>query len=182
VVIGLRNSKTVSRRSRSSNSKLNHNDKGSLCSHTGGMNWARAASRRSCAQSCPTTIAANASPCASRSAMLPECDAHVLASADESSPSSTRPPSPHRPCVPGDALIPGFVVAGSLVAHNKSYSAAPIAGHREVYDQNRHDAAFRGNRDSPFGPPPWPNPHRLSKAIGVAVDPPDGSGTKSLHF
>jgi len=43
VVIGLRNSKTVSRRSPSSSSKLNHNDKGSLCSHTGGMNRARAA-------------------------------------------------------------------------------------------------------------------------------------------
>src|SRR5271165_6290566 len=42
-VIGLRNCKTASRRSRFSSSKLNHNDKGSVCSHTGGMNRARAA-------------------------------------------------------------------------------------------------------------------------------------------
>ena len=32
-----------------------------------------------------------------------------------------------------------------------------------------------------IGPLPEPNPHRLSPAIGVTVDPPDGSGTKSLH-
>jgi hypothetical protein len=32
-----------------------------------------------------------------------------------------------------------------------------------------------------IGPLPGPNPHRLSPAIGVTVDPPDGSGTKSLH-
>ena len=34
---------------------------------------------------------------------------------------------------------------------------------------------------SPFGTPPGPNPHRLSLAVGVALDPPDGSGTKSLR-
>src|SRR5271165_3011831 len=43
VVIGLRNCKTASRRSRSSSSKRNHIDKGSVCSHTGGMYRARAA-------------------------------------------------------------------------------------------------------------------------------------------
>ena len=32
-----------------------------------------------------------------------------------------------------------------------------------------------------IGPLPGPNPHRLSPAICVTVDPPDGSGTKSLH-
>ena len=58
---------------------------------------------------------------------------------------------------------------------------APIAGHHEVCDRNRPDAAFPGNKDSPFGTPPGPNPHRLSPAVGVALDPPDGSGTKSLR-
>src|ERR1700732_5020839 len=29
--------------------------------------------------------------------------------------------------------------------------------------------------------PPGPNPHRLFPKVGVAVDPPDGSGTKSLR-
>ena len=77
-VIGLRNSKTASRRSRSSSSKLNHNDKGSVCSHTGGMNRGPARlSRRSCAQSYPATIAANASTCASQSAMLPGCSSEA---------------------------------------------------------------------------------------------------------
>ena len=43
VVIGLRNWSTASRRSRSSSSKLNHNDKGNVRSESGGMNRARAA-------------------------------------------------------------------------------------------------------------------------------------------
>jgi hypothetical protein len=62
---------------------------------------------------------------------------------------------------------------------NKSYSAGPIADRHEVCDQNRHDAASRGKKDSPFDKPPGPNPHRLSPAVGVAPYPPDGSGTKS---
>jgi hypothetical protein len=41
VVIGLRNCKTASRRSRSSSSNLNHNDQGSVSSHNTGMNRAR---------------------------------------------------------------------------------------------------------------------------------------------
>src|SRR5215472_394274 len=91
-----------------------------------------------------------------------------------------QPPGPHRLCVPGNAPIPGFAVCGNLPQHNKSYNVAPIADHREVYDQNRDDAAFRCNRDSPLCLLPGPNPQRLFPAIGVAVDPPDGSGTKSL--
>ena len=49
-------------------------------------------------------------------------------------------------------------------------------------DQNRHDAASRGKKDSPFDEPPGLNLHRLSPAVGVVLDPPDGSGTKSLRF
>jgi hypothetical protein len=41
VVIGLRNGKTASRRSRSSSSNLNHNNQGSVSSHNTGMNRAR---------------------------------------------------------------------------------------------------------------------------------------------
>jgi hypothetical protein len=48
---------------------------------------------------------------------------------------------------------------------NKSYSVGPIAGRREVYDHNRHDAAFHGNRDSPVGSPPGPDPHRLFQQL-----------------
>ena len=43
MVIGLRNWSTASSRWRSPNSKLDHNDKGSVGSHSGGMNRARAA-------------------------------------------------------------------------------------------------------------------------------------------
>src|SRR6201984_952831 len=43
VVIGFRNWSTANRRWRSSSSKLNQNDKGSVRSHSGGMNRARAA-------------------------------------------------------------------------------------------------------------------------------------------
>jgi hypothetical protein len=42
-MIGFRNWSTASRRWRSWSSKLNHNDKGSVRSHGGGMNRARAA-------------------------------------------------------------------------------------------------------------------------------------------
>jgi hypothetical protein len=45
---------------------------------------------------------------------------------------------------------------------------------------NRRDAACRRNKHTPVGTPPGPNPHRLSPVVGVTVDPPDGSGTKSL--
>ena len=100
-------------------------------------------------------------------------------SGHESSPRSTRPLSPHRPCVPGNAPILGFAVAGNLLRRNKSYSAGPIADHHEVCDQNRHDAASRGKKDSPFDKPPGLNPHRLSPEVDVTLDPPDGSGTKS---
>jgi hypothetical protein len=37
------------------------------------------------------------------------------------------------------------------------------------------------NKDNRLGTPPRPNPHRLSPVIDVTVDPPDGSGTKSLR-
>ena len=37
----------------------------------------------------------------------------------------------------------------------------------------------RQKKASPFDEPPGLNPHRLSPAVGVALDPPDGSGTKS---
>jgi hypothetical protein len=139
-------------------------------------------SRRSCGQNYPTTIGANASTCASRFAMFPGSDGPVLASGHESSPRSTRPPGPHKPCAPGNAPTPGFAVAGNLLRRSKSYSVAPIAVPHEACDQNRPDAASRGNKDSPFDKPPGPNPHRLSPAVGVALDPPDGSGTKSLCF
>jgi hypothetical protein len=49
-----------------------------------------------------------------------------------------------------NAPTPGFAVCGNLPQHNKSYSVAPIAGHREVCDQNRRDAAFPHNKDKPF--------------------------------
>src|ERR1700692_2843181 len=45
----------------------------------------------------------------------------------------------------------------------------------------RLDAASHGNKDSPFVTPPGLNPQRLSPAVGVALDLPDGSGTKSLR-
>src|SRR6266404_1401538 len=94
----------------------------------------------------------------------------------------TPPPGPHRPSFPGNAPTPEFAVAGNLLRHNNNYSVAPIAGHLEACDRNRPDAAFPGNKDSPFATPPGPNPHRLSPAVGVALDPPDGSGAKSLCF
>ena len=73
MVIGPRNWSTASSW-RASSSKLNHNDKGSLRSHSGGMNRARAAFQKELRTNYPATIGANASTCASRSAMFPGSD------------------------------------------------------------------------------------------------------------
>ena len=71
----------------------------------------------------------------------------------------------------------------------RRHGISPIVVHHTGYDQtrmrgtsSREDAASRGNKDSPLATPPGPNPHRLSPAVGVALDLPDGSGTKSLRF
>jgi hypothetical protein len=76
----------------------------------------------------------------------------------------------------------GSPSSGNLLGRSKSYKVGPIVGRREVCDQNRHDAASRGKKDSPFDEPPGLNLHRLSPAVGVALDPPDGSGTKSRRL
>src|SRR2546423_8329826 len=76
---------------------------------------------------------------------------------------------------------PASVAAGNPPWRNKNYRVDPIPGHHAVYDRNRPDAAVRRNRGSPLVEPPRPNRHRLSPGVEITVDPPDGSGTKSLR-
>jgi hypothetical protein len=136
-------------------------------------------SRGSCGQNYPTTIGANASTCASRFAMLPGSDGPVLASGHESSPRSTRPQGPHRPCAPGNAPTPGFAVAGNLFGAAKAIPAFPLRpltrlaikiGPMQLPAAKTTAllTSLQGQIRIDFSP-----------GVGEALDPPDGSGTKS---
>jgi hypothetical protein len=69
-------------------------------------------------------------------------------------------------------------VAGNHLHRNKSYSVYSIPELHAPCVHNRLGAAFRRNSNNPLREPLRPNRHRPFPAVGVAVDPPDGSGAK----